>query len=242
MSFRHLADQGPIAAWAIHALTASGLVFALLAIEAVGRGDWRVALLWLLAALVVDGIDGTLARAARVDERLPRIDGAALDLIVDYLTYVFVPALLIWRAQMLPHEIALPLVASILVSSLYVFARRDMKTDDGYFRGFPALWNIVAVYFVLTPLPPVLAAAIVTGLVLLTFSPIHVVHPFRVTARRPIAAGAAAIWVVSTTALLIGVPAPFWWNIVLGFSLVSLAGLTLLGLIRTVRGPRTVAT
>jgi phosphatidylcholine synthase len=231
-----------MAAWAVHALTASGLILALLAIEAVGRGDWRVALLWLLAALGVDGIDGTLARAVRIDERLPRIDGAALDLIVDYLTYVFVPALLVWRAEMLPTEIALPLVASILVSSLYVFARRDMKTDDGYFRGFPALWNVVAVYFVLIPLSPELAAAIVTALVLLTFSPIHVVHPFRVTARRPIAAGAATIWMMSTTALLLGVPAQSWWNIVLGLSLVSLAGLALLGLIRTVRGPITVAT
>lgn len=225
-----------MAAWAVHALTASGLVLALLAIEAVGRGDWRVALLWLLAAIVIDGVDGTLARAVRVDERLPRIDGSVLDLIVDYLTYVFVPALLIWRAEMLPQEVALPLVAAILVSSLYVFARRDMKTDDGYFRGFPALWNVVAVYLVLTPLPPWLAAAIVTGLVLLTFSPIHVVHPFRVTARRPIAAGAATIWVISTTALLLGLLAPSWWNIVLGFSLVSLAILALLGLIRTVRG------
>ena len=230
-----------MAAWAVHALTASGLVLALLAIEAVGRGDWRVALLWLLAALVVDGIDGTLARAARVDERLPRIDGAALDLIVDYLTYVFVPALLIWRAEMLPHEVALPLVASILVSSLYVFGRRDMKTDDGYFRGFPALWNVVAVYFVLTPLFPWLAAATVAGLVLLTFSPIHVVHPFRVTAQRPIAAGAAAIWVISTTAMLLSPLTPSWWHMVLGFSLVSLTVLALLGLVRTIRGPRTVA-
>ena len=128
---------GVAAAWGVHLFTSLGVVLGLLALVAIERGEPREALLWLLLALLVDGVDGTLARAAKVQERLPRIDGAALDLIIDYLNYVFIPVLLIWHGRYLPDQLALPLSAAILVSSLYVFARRDMKTDDGYFRGFP---------------------------------------------------------------------------------------------------------
>ena len=111
-----------------------------------------VALIWLLAALAVDGVDGTLARWARVKEHVPRIDGEAFDLIVDYLNYVFVPAIFIVRAGLVPEALSLPLAAAILLSSVYVFVRRDMKTPDNYFRGFPALWNVVALYlFVAQP-------------------------------------------------------------------------------------------
>jgi phosphatidylcholine synthase len=134
------------AAWLVHLFTASGVVLAFLALRAVDQGEWRLALLWLLAALAVDGVDGTLARMARVKEHAPRIDGEAFDLIVDYLNYVFVPVLFIVEAGLVPPGAELPLAAAILLSSLYVFVRRDMKTQDNYFRGFPALWNVVALY------------------------------------------------------------------------------------------------
>src|SRR5688500_4675133 len=94
--------SGRVLAWGVHVFTATGAVLALLALDAVERGEWHEALLWLFAALVIDGVDGTLARAMRVAERVPRIDGAALDLVIDYLNYVLVPALLIWRAELLP--------------------------------------------------------------------------------------------------------------------------------------------
>jgi phosphatidylcholine synthase len=84
-----------------------------------------------------------------------------------------------WRMEVLPERWRCRSSALVLVSSLYVFARRDMKTDDGYFRGFPALWNIVAFYFVVAPPEPGLAAAIVAALIVLTFAPVHAVHPFR---------------------------------------------------------------
>ena len=146
--------SGRATGWAIHLFTASSAVLAFLALGAVEGSRWREALLWLLAALVVDGVDGTLARRAEVTKSLPQIDGSALDLVVDYLTYVFVPACFLWRLGAFPSALALPLVALILLSSLYTFARRDMKTDDSYFRGFPALWNIVALYvYVASPAP-----------------------------------------------------------------------------------------
>src|SRR5919106_3710179 len=137
---------GRVSAWMVHGLTASGAVFAFLALLAIEQRDWPLALLWLAAALAVDTFDGTLARWAHVKTRAPRIDGDTLDLIIDYLNYVFVPTVLIWRAELVPTALAPWLAAAILISALYNFARRDMKTEDNYFRGFPANWNVVAFY------------------------------------------------------------------------------------------------
>jgi phosphatidylcholine synthase len=236
MAMPQPAAGGRLAAWAVHLFTATGVVIALLAIAAVERGDLRGALLWLLAALVIDGVDGALARGARVAERLPQIDGAALDLIIDYLNYVLVPALLILKGGFLPEALAVPLCAAILVSALYVFVRRDMKTDDGYFRGFPALWNVVAFYFVLVPIGEWLAAGIVAGLVVLTFAPVHVVHPFRAEDSKLLAPAAATVWAFSTLIMAANVVGDAGRGIALGLSLGSLLVLTAIGLLRTARG------
>jgi len=227
------------AAWGVHLLTASGVVLALLALDAVQRGDNEIALLWLGAAMIVDGIDGTLARSVNVRERLPRIDGEALDLVVDYLTYVFVPALMIWQGGFLPGPIAMPLTAGILVSSLYVFARRDMKTDDGYFRGFPALWNVVAFYLVVAEPSATAAAVSVGALIAMTFAPVHVVHPFRVRDYGPVLPMVAIVWAAVTAALLL----PGWsillHHFLLFMSLATAAAILAMGVLRTIRGART---
>ena len=195
--------QQLLLAWSVHLFTASGAALALLAWSAIDRQRWTEAMIWLGAALVVDGIDGTLARAARVKQLAPRIDGDSLDLVIDYLTYVFIPVLFMVEAELLPAALALPLGAAILISSLYVFARRDMKTDDGYFRGFPALWNVVAFYLYVTALGPAAAAVIVLALVVMTFAPIHVVHPFRVRDFGYWLPVVATLWAVATAALLL---------------------------------------
>jgi phosphatidylcholine synthase len=230
----------PLGAWAVHLFTASGIVLALLALDAVIGDRPRDALLWLFAALVVDGVDGSLARAARVKDRLPRIDGEALDLIIDYTTYVLIPALMLWRLDVLPAALALPLVGLVLVSSLYVFVRRDMKTDDGYFRGFPALWNIVAFYFVVAPPQPGWAAAIVVALIVLTFAPVHAVHPFRVRDYGKWLPLITMLWAVATVALLL----PAWSEAVhrglLTLSVATALVLLGMGLLRTVRGAQRV--
>jgi phosphatidylcholine synthase len=225
------------AAWLVHLFTASGVVLALLALEAIDRGEWRLALLWLLAALAVDGVDGTLARWARVKEYAPRIDGEAFDLIVDYLNYVFVPAVFIVRAELVPAGLALPLAAAILLSSVYVFVRRDMKTEDNYFRGFPALWNVVALYLFVGQPGPAIGAFAVILFAILSFAPIHFVHPFRVRDYQPLLQLLALLWAVATLALL-WPGSPGVMRLWLAASLVLSAILLLLGLIRTVRGPR----
>jgi len=229
--------DGRIAAWAIHALTAAGAVLALLALAAVESGRAREALVWLLAALVIDGVDGTLARHARVSERLPRIDGPALDLVVDYLTYVFVPAWFLWRLGAFPPPVALPLTALNLLSALYTFARRDMKTSDGYFRGFPALWNVVALYLYVAAPPPWLAAAVAIVLIVMTFAPVHVVHPFRVRDFGMGPPAAASIWGLATLSLLLPLDDRSR-DVALGVSLAAAAVLVAMGLVRTVRGAR----
>lgn len=230
--------QSSASAWAVHLFTSAGIVLALLALLAIEQGQPREALLWLFAALAVDGIDGTLARAARVGERLPRIDGAVLDLVIDYISYVFIPVLFVWHGDYLPKPLALPLAAAVLVSALYVFARRDMKSNDGYFRGFPALWNVVAFYFFVLDPGEVAAAVTVAALVAMTFAPVHVVHPFRVRDYGRLLPALALLWAAATVALLLPqIEGPARFVLVL-LSLGSAAVLVALGLVRTARGER----
>jgi phosphatidylcholine synthase len=235
------AKPGPVEAapaWAVHAFTATSALFALLALDAVLGEHWRMALLWLLCALAVDGVDGTLARAVDVKRRTPGFDGAALDLIVDYLTYVFVPTLFIWRAGLVPDAWALPLAALIQYSALYHFARSDMKTDDNYFRGFPALWNLVAFYLWVIGASPQIGAAIVALLALSSFTSVTFVHPFRVRDYGPALPALAAIWGLATAALLwpdwseTARSAIFWTSVATGLLLIAL------GLWRAMRGER----
>ncbi|MBA2636014.1 MAG: phosphatidylcholine/phosphatidylserine synthase [Sphingomonas sp.] len=229
------------AAWGVHLFTSLGVVIAFLALLAIERQQPREALLWLFLALVVDGIDGTLARAAKVSERLPRIDGAALDLVIDYLTYVFLPVLIIWRGDYLPPALALPLCAAILSSSLYVFARRDMKTEDGYFRGFPALWNVVAFYFFVTQPDQAVSAIVVVALLIMTFAPVHVVHPFRAPGYGRLLPALSILWAVSTAALLLPHLDSGVGPVLAVVSLATAAVLIAIGLLRTARGARQAA-
>ena len=225
-------------AWAVHGFTASGAVIAFLALTAVIEGRWRLALLWLVAALVVDGIDGTLARWAEVKARVPRIDGDTLDLIIDYLTYVFVPTVFLWRAELIPAASAPYLVALILVSALYNFTRRDLKTQDNYFRGFPSLWHVAALYLFVGRFGTTIGAVSVCALALLTFAPVHFVHPFRVRDYGRWLPALATVWAGTTAALLW----PGWsagtLSTLLALSLGFGAVLLGLGLLRTARGSR----
>lgn len=239
MTDRAISGEGTrgqrLAAWGVHLFSATGVALAILAWSAIDRHLWTQAMLWLLLALLVDGIDGTLARAAHVKTRAPRIDGDSLDLVIDYLNYVFLPVVFMLEARHLPGDWALALAAAILISSLYVFARRDMKTDDGYFRGFPALWNIVAFYFYVAPTPPLLAAAVVVVLVVMTFAPIHVVHPFRARDFGKWLPLLAIFWAAVTACLLIPGLDPLAWALLVTASVAAAAALLLLGLARSVR-------
>ena len=230
--------DSPILGWLVHLFTACGAVLAFLALLAIQDQDWRLALLWLMAALAIDSVDGTLARRLRVKARVPGIDGETLDLIVDYLNYVFVPTVLIWRAELVPAALELPLAALIQISALYDFARIDLKTEDGYFRGFPALWNVVAFYLFVTQIGQVAGAIVVLGLAALTFAPVHFVHPFRVRDYGAWLPALAIAWALATGALLwpdwSATARAFW----LAGSAVTAVLLLALGFLHTIRQTR----
>ncbi len=205
-----------IAAWGVHALTASGAVLGFFALEAAWRADTPATFFWLGLALIIDGIDGPLARALKIDDLVPRIDGATLDLVVDYLTYVVAPVAWLLSTQRFPGDLAWALAGFVLLTSLYTFARRDMKADSADFRGFPAAWNLVAAAFAVTAAPPWAATAITLLLGALTFSSVRTVHPVRVRALRPLTLAAAAIWMIATAAILVsgsdsGLWLAAWW-------------------------------
>jgi len=190
-------------AFAVHVFTAAGAALGFAALVAAFERRWTLMFWCLGAALFIDGIDGAFARKLRVADVLPRWSGDVLDLVVDFVTYVFVPAYAITASGLLPPILAVPAGIVIVVTGALYFADRDMKTPDNYFRGFPALWNAVAFYlFVLKPAPWIAAAAIVV-LAVLTFVPFKFLHPFRVTRLRAATLVALAMWGVLGAAALV---------------------------------------
>ena len=183
-------------AFSVHVLTACGVALALLALIATARGDWPAMFIALGFALIVDAIDGPLARKLQVAETLPRWSGATLDLIVDFVTYVFVPAYAIAASGLLPAPLAVPAGAAIAISGALYFADTAMKTDDNYFRGFPGVWNLVAFYLLLLRPVPEIAVSTVALFVVLTFVPVRFVHPFRVGWLRPLTIGLLLLWAI----------------------------------------------
>jgi phosphatidylcholine synthase len=167
------------AAWLAHLFTASGIVFAFLAAASIFEHDYRAAFFWLALQVAVDAIDGVFARRARVAEVLPWFDGAKLDDVIDYVSYVFVPALFVWRALLVPDAWSLPVAAAMLLSSAYGFNRADAKTADHFFTGFPSYWNIAVFYLFVAEWPAAINAAILFVLAALVFVPIRYVYPSR---------------------------------------------------------------
>jgi phosphatidylcholine synthase len=181
-------------AFAVHLFTAAGAALALAALVYAARAQWSAMFLCLGASLIVDAIDGTLARYLKVAEVLPRWSGDVLDFVVDFVTYVFVPAYAITTGQLLPEPLALPGGILIVITGAVYFADRQMKTADNYFRGFPALWNVVAFYLFLLKPAPWVAAALVAALAALTFVPFKFVHPVRVARLRPLNIALLVLW------------------------------------------------
>jgi phosphatidylcholine synthase len=188
--------NGPfLRALMVHLLTATGAVFAMCALVAAVNEDWRVMFLWLLIAFIVDGIDGPLARKLDVRSHAPQIDGGTLDLIIDYLTYVFIPVYALFNAGLLPDVLGWVVLVGLTFSSGLYFAGNWMKTEDNSFLGFPGCWNmVVLVLFALSPSPAV-ALAIVVPLMAAMFLPLKFVHPVRTVRWRPLSLLVTALWV-----------------------------------------------
>jgi phosphatidylcholine synthase len=172
----------PILPWIAHIYTATGAVIALLATGMTFAHNFRAVFLYFVAATFVDATDGLLARALKVKERLPNFDGAKLDDIVDYLMYAFIPALVVWQADMVPS--AFPICAAIVLSSAYGFAQGDAKvaSTDHFFTGFPSYWNIVVAYLYMLQWSQRTNAIVLATCAVLVFVPIRYVYPSRTQA------------------------------------------------------------
>ncbi len=209
-----------LAAWLVHVYTATGVVLAMLIVMAAWEGDTVRALWLLLAALVVDGTDGMLARGLEVRRHIAGFDGALLDNIVDYLTYAFVPMVLLWSAGYLGTGTTAMVVAMLpLLASAFQFCRVDAKTEDHLFLGFPSYWNVVAFYVVVLDLQPAAVAALLAVCAALVFVPIGYVYPSRTETLRPLTLALSALWLVSYAALLIELPdsSPVWLAVSFGY-------------------------
>lgn len=209
------------AGYSVHLFTASGGAVAVLALYAAIDQKFAVMFGWLALALFIDGIDGTLARAAKVEQYAPIIDGAILDLVIDFLTYVLVPVIAIWRSDLMPEPWAFWIGLVVVIGSAMYFADTRMKTNDNWFRGFPAIWNVFVVYLFVFRLPPYVAAIAILVFVGLMFAPIVFVHPLRVVKLRVLTIVMTVLWFICAGyAVWDGLHGEFW----------SRAGLVLVGL------------
>jgi phosphatidylcholine synthase len=198
-------------AFAVHVFTAAGAGLALAALINAAAAQWTAMFVCLGGALIIDGVDGTLARYLKVRESLPRWSGDVLDLVVDFVTYVFVPAYAIAAGSFMPSPFAWLCGILIVITSAIYFADREMKFADNYFRGFPALWNVVAFYlFVLRP-AAWLSFAIVVAFAALTFMPLKFLHPVRVRRHRVLNMAVLLAWCILAVIAVLSQLAPATW-------------------------------
>ena len=199
-------------ALSVHLLTATGSVLSMLALLAAGEGNWGLMFLWLLVALIVDGVDGPLARRYDTARNWPNYDGRLLDLIIDYLTYVFVPAYALFKSDLLPGWPGWLAIIAITYSSVLYFADTRMKTKDNSFAGFPSCWNmVVLVLFALRPGDEVTLAVVVI-LAVLMFTNLKFVHPVRTARWRAVTLPMAMLWVVCALWAVMSGFAPGSWS------------------------------
>ena len=227
-----MATQGArAAAAAVHLFTATGAVLALLMVHFSYKHEVEKVLWLFLLAMIIDGTDGMLARRMRVKEHIPWFDGARLDDIVDYLTYVFAPVLLLWTSGFLPSgSWGIALATVPLVASTYQFCRVDAKTDERafFFLGFPSYWNVVAFYVIVLGLSPAVVGTILLTCSVLVFIPVRYVYPSRTVAFRPLTLALTGVWLVAYAAILAQLPdTNAFWLTVSVLYLVYYVGLSL---------------
>lgn len=199
-------------AWAVHAFTLSGLVWATLAVVALLDNKPHWMWFWLGVALIVDGVDGNLARKFRIKEVIPWFSGTVVDHVVDYLTWTAIPVLfMVLHLPLGPRPLAIFLAIVVLVSSMFCYANEAAKSRDNYFVGFPAAWNIVAVLLWVWEAPLAVNVAAIVIFSVMTLVPLHYTHPFRVERGKAGNIVATFIWIVTTGLLIACLPTPPAW-------------------------------
>ena len=208
-------------AWGVHLFTATGAVWGLLSLIAIHEHQWRVAFIWIAVSILVDSVDGSLARWLRIKEHTATFDGALLDNIIDYLTYVIVPAFFFYEAGMLPPQAVLAGPILIVLTSAYQFCQPDAKTADHYFTGFPSYWNIVVIYLFLLGLNPWINLGFIVFFSILVFIPIKYVYPSRTRLHQRLTLLLTAIWGVIGVIILFQYPHVSLWLVWASFLYIA---------------------
>ncbi|MGB1249566.1 MAG: CDP-alcohol phosphatidyltransferase family protein [Candidatus Promineifilaceae bacterium] len=198
-------------AWGVHVYTASGAVFGILAMLAAFEQQWMLSFMWMSVTLFVDAVDGTLARRFRVKEVVPGFDGALLDNMVDYFTYVIVPTIVLYMANMVPEQFIIGTIALISLTSAFQFCQTDAKTEDHYFKGFPSYWNVVIMYLFLLETSQVTNLIVLTICAILVFVPIKYLYPSRTKIFQKLTLFLNMLWAIAFVAAMVLYPnAPQW--------------------------------
>jgi phosphatidylcholine synthase len=185
-----------IAAFSVHLFTALGAGLAMLALLEAMQQDWAMMTIWLTVAFVVDGIDGPLARKFDVQTNAPEIDGVLLDLIIDFLTYVMIPAYALYASGLLPGWSGWFVVLLVPYASAIYFSDTRMKTEDKSFRGFPGCWNMLVLALLVLAPPWWVILPLVIALAWAMFLPLKFIHPVRTARWRPVSLAMVAVWTV----------------------------------------------
>ena len=201
-SLRHPVAKG----WLVHCFTGLGALCGMFGLMAVGNGHRKAAILWLVVAMVLDGVDGPAARAWNVSDHVPRIDGYTLDLIIDYVTCIVIPVLFMHRFHMLPRHFSLIIGSFVLFMSALWMSRTDQMTDDHWFRGFPCEWNMIVPTLLLINAGKWFSAAACILLALTQLTNWKFVHPMQVRRFRPITVGVTAAWMALILVMTANLP------------------------------------
>ncbi len=216
-------------AWGVHAFTGTGILCGLLGLISVLDHSPRAALLWLTLAMVIDGLDGPMARKWAVEQLVPKVDGHTLDLVIDYVTCVLAPAIFMHEFNLLPEGwVSLWATGLILLTSLYGFSRTDLMTDDNYFRGFPAMWNVVATCMFVLQSRPNVNLVITLVLAALTVSSVKFAHPLRVRDLRRLTIAVTVVWLAAMVYATIITPrVEVWAQYLVGIGCLYFIALTI---------------
>lgn len=219
-----MADR--LKAWLVHIFTASGILAVFMALVETGVKDFRSAMLWLVAAQIIDGLDGTLARRYRVQEVLPKMSGKSIDFVIDFCGYAVVPAYMMYQASLMPDIPGLLMALLIVLTSAIYYGKAGMVTNDLYFKGFPVMWNMVAFYLIfIFDFPTSLNVAAIVILTIMQFVPIKFAYPSLTRRWMPATLIVTTIFLISVTGLLWfypDYPGLFYWGAII--SLVYFAG------------------
>lgn len=209
-----------IKAWLVHIFTASGILTVFMALVETGVKDFRSAMLWLIAAQIIDGLDGTLARRYNVQEVLPKMSGKSIDFVIDFCGYAVVPAYMIYQAALMPDATGLTMALLIVLTSAIYYGKAGMVTNDLYFKGFPVMWNMVAFYLIfIFNFSASLNVALIVVFAIMQFVPIKFAYPSLTRRWMPATLVVTAIFLISVTGLLWyypDYPTLFYWGPIIG--------------------------